>query len=72
MQNKVNKQFDQRQKYRKESQIRSRTQSKQPKTRTGTQKSRFHIAQVQLQRTEPRKGSQKMPRYRTERPTTNI
>ena len=72
MQNKVNKQFDQRQKYRKESQIRSRTQSKQPKTRTGTQKSRFHIAQVQLQRTEPRKGSQKMPRYRTKPPKTKI
>ena len=35
-------------------------------------KKRFHIAQVQLQRTEPRKGSQQMPRYRTEPPTTNI
>ena len=45
---------------------------KTAKTRTGTQKTRFHIAQVQLQGTEPRKGSQKMPRYRTEPPTTNI
>ena len=45
---------------------------KTAKTRTGTQKTRFHIAQVQLQGTEPRKGSQQMPRYRTEPPTTNI
>ena len=72
MQNKVNKQFDQRQKYRNESQKKITHTIKTAKTRTGTQKTRFHISQVQLQRTEPRKGSQKMPRYRTERPTTNI
>ena len=72
MQNKVNKQFDQRQKYRNDSQKKITHTIKTAKTRIGTQKTRFHIAQVQLQRTEPRKGSQKMPGYRKKPPKTKI